>query len=99
MTKIAILTNGCSFHNRFFDMVEYQNLYDDIIHIQDLAETSLSAYDTLIVTERLSIPHLKRNQGKLIRFANEGKRLLIFGEVLDNWFPTIDWKESDVNFS
>jgi hypothetical protein len=99
MTNIAILTNGCSFHQRFFNMQEYKGLYDDVIHIQELENTDLSIYDTLIVTERLSIPHLKQNQGKLIRFINEGKRLFIFGEVLDRWFPTIDWKETVVNFS
>jgi len=99
MTNIAILTNGCSFHKRFFEMEEYKGFYDDVIHIQDLENISLSKYDTLIVTERLSIPYLKRNQGKFIRFINEGKRLLIFGEVLDHWFPTIDWKDSEVNFS
>ncbi|MDM5334986.1 hypothetical protein QUF56_17460 [Ureibacillus composti] len=99
MNKIAILTNGMSFHNRFFAMEEYKGLYDDIIHITELHNTDLSIYDTLIVTERLSIPHLKQNQGKFISFVNSGKRLLIFGEVLDNWFPTIDWEESEVNFS
>lgn len=99
MTKIAILTNGMSFHNRFFAMEEYKGLYDDIIHIKDLPETDLSSYDTLIVTERLSIPHLKCNQGKLLAFINSGKRLFIFGEVLENWFPTIQWQSSEVNFS
>jgi hypothetical protein len=97
--KIAILTNGMTFHNRFFAMSEYRDLYDDVIHIEDLHQTDLSQYDTLIVTDRLSIPHLKRNQAKMIQFINEGKRLFIFGEVLDNWFPTIDWKDSVVNFS
>lgn len=99
MTSIAILTNGCSFHNRFFAMDEYKDLYDDVIHIVDLAETDLSKYDTLIVTERLSIPHLKQNRQKFIDFIELGKRLFIFGEVLDEWFPTIDWIESEVNFS
>ena len=99
MSKIAILTNGCSFHNRFFAMSTYKELYDDVIHIEDLPKADLSGYDTLIVTERISIPHLKKNQGKFLSFINSGKRLFIFGEVLDNWFPTIDWCESDVNFS
>lgn len=97
--KIAILTNGMTFHNRFFAMTEYRDFYDDVIHIEDLHKTDLSIYDTLIVTDRLSIPHLKRNQAKMIAFINSGKRLFIFGEVLDNWFPTIDWQDSVVNFS
>lgn len=97
--KIAILTNGMTFHNRFFAMPEYRDFYDDVIHIEDLHKTDLSGYDTLIVTDRLSIPHLKRNQAKLIVFINSGRRLFIFGEVLDNWFPTIDWQDSVVNFS
>lgn len=99
MPKIAILTNGMSFQNRFFEMEQYKGFYDDVIHILDLHTTDLSSYDTLIVSDRLSIPHLKKNQGKLIHFLNSGKRLFIFGEVIDNWFPTIDWQDSVVNFS
>ena len=99
MTKIAILTNGMSFHTRFFAMDEYKDLYDEIIHIKDLHEADLSSFDTLIVTERLSISMLKRNQGKLLSFIESGKRLFIFGEVLENWFPTIKWQDSEVNFS
>jgi len=97
--KIAILTNGMTFHNRFFAMEQYKDFYDDVIHIADLHKTDLTPYSTLIVTDRCSIPHLKRNQAKMIAFINSGKRLFIFGEVLDNWFPTIDWKDSEVNFS
>lgn len=99
MSKIAILTNGCSFHNRFFAMEEYKGLYDDVIHILDVPTTNLLQYDTVIVTERISIPHLQLNQGKFLQLLNEGKRLFIFGEVLDNWMPTVAWQNSVVNFS
>ena len=96
---IAIVTNGLPFQNRFFADEEFRYLYDDILHIRELHRYDLANYETLILSCRLDIPHLKRYQSQLIAFIESGKRLIIFGEILDNWFPTIDWQDSEVNFS
>ncbi|MFJ3386229.1 MULTISPECIES: hypothetical protein [Lysinibacillus] len=96
---IGIVTNGLPFQKRFFEEQEFHYLYDDILHIQELHRYNLADYDTLILSCRLDIPHLKRYQSQLLTFIESGKRLIIFGEILDNWFPTIDWEDSEVNFS
>ncbi|TKI60261.1 hypothetical protein FC752_15680 [Lysinibacillus varians] len=96
---IGIVTNGLPFQNRFLAEEEFRYLYDDQLHIRELHRYDLANYDTLILSCRLDIPHLKRYQSQLLAFIESGKRLVIFGEILDHWFPTIDWQDSEVNFS
>lgn len=96
---IGIVTNELPFQKRFFEEEEFHYLYDDVLHIRRLHEYDLLKYETLILSCRLDILHLKRYQSQLLAFIESGKRLLIFGEILDNWFPTIDWEDSEVNFS
>ncbi|MFE0504762.1 hypothetical protein ACWF7H_09295 [Peribacillus butanolivorans] len=97
--KVAILDNGYSFHHRFFQMEEFAYMYDDVLQIRQLHTYDLSQYDTLIVNDRMSLLLLKRYQSYFIKFLQEGKRLVVFGEVLDNWLPGVYWENSEVNFS
>ncbi|MGM9924381.1 MAG: hypothetical protein ACI35R_09055 [Bacillus sp. (in: firmicutes)] len=96
---IAILTNGYSFQHRFFQMEEFQYMYDDVLHIRNLHMYDLSKYDTLIVNDRMSLKFLRRYQSCFLKFLQAGKRLVVFGEVIDNWLPGVEWENSEVNFS
>lgn len=97
--KVAVLTNGYSFQHRFFQLEEFSYMYDDVLHIRKLHTYDLTQYDTLIVTDRMSLRLLERYQTYFMKFLQEGKRLVVFGEVLDYWLPGIDWDDSEVNFS
>ncbi|MFC5701238.1 hypothetical protein ACFPVX_08070 [Cohnella faecalis] len=97
--KIAILSNGYSYHYRFYQMEEFRPLYDDVLNIRRLEEYDLLQYDTLIIPERMSLQLLKRYQSLFLKMLNAGKKLIVFGEVIDGWLPGVDWENSPVNFS
>lgn len=96
---IALVTNELPFQKRFLQEEEFHYLYDDVLHIGQLHMYDLTNYDTVILSCRLDIHYLQRYQSQLLTFIESGKRIIIFGEVLDNWFPTVDWEDSEVNFS
>lgn len=97
--SIAIITNNLPFQKRFFEIEEFAYLYDEVISIHTLHNVNLLNFDTVIISERVDIQILKKYQSHFIQYIESGKRLIIFGEVLDYWFPTIDWQFSEVNFS
>jgi hypothetical protein len=97
--KIAILDNGYSFQHRFFQEEEFKPLYDDILNIRHLHTYDLLSYDALIVPARMSLLLLKRYQSLFLRFLQEGKKLIVFGEVCEGWLPSVNWEFCPVNFS
>lgn len=96
---IALITNGTTYQKRFLQEEEFHYLYDEVIHIRQLNDMDLSKFDTIIISCRVDIRLLKLNISKILKQLELGKRVVIFGEVLDNWMPTVDWEDSEVNFS
>lgn len=97
--NIALIVNGTPYQNRFLEEQEFKYLYNDVIHIRTLSSYDLSCYDTILLSCRLDIQLLKQHRQIFLNFLKQGKRLVIFGEVLDQWFPHIHWEDSEVNFS
>lgn len=97
--SIALIVNGTPYQNRFLEEEEFHYVYDDVLHIRDLHSHDLTQYDTVLLSCRLDITLLKRYQSKLLNVLHAGKRIVIFGEVLDHFMPTVDWEDSEVNFS
>lgn len=97
--SIALIVNGTPYQNRFLKEEEFHYLYDDVIHIRTLDQYNLTAYDTVLLSCRLDVTLLKRFQSKFLSALNDGTRIIIFGEVLDNFMPSVDWEDSEVNFS
>lgn len=97
--SIALIVNGTPYQNRFLKEEEFHYLYDDVIHIRQLEQYDLTDYKTVLLSCRVDVTLLKNHQNSFTRVLNAGKRVIVFGEVLDNFMPTVEWEDSEVDFS
>lgn len=97
--KIALIVNGTPYQNRFLKEEEFHYLYDKVIHIRNLGQYDLTDYDTVLLSCRVDVTMLKKHQSDFIRILDAGKRVIVFGEVLDQFMPSVDWEDSEVDFS
>jgi hypothetical protein len=99
IASIAILDGGTYYHYFAINTPAYRPYFDQVIYALELASTALDAFDALIVIDRLHPHVLRRNAAQLLDFANQGKTLVVFGEVeAHTWLPGARWMYRPTNF-
>ncbi len=97
--RIAILDGGTYYHHFAINTPEYRPYFDQIIYAPELDETDLNPFNALIVIDRLNPDLLRKHAAQLIDFANQGKTLVVFGEVeAHTWLPGARWVQRPTNF-
>lgn len=97
--KIAILDGGAYYHHFAINTPAFRPYFDQIIYAPDLPSTSLDAFDVLIVIDRLNPDLLRQHAERLLAFADQGKTLVVLGEVeAHTWLPGAEWVSRPTNF-
>ncbi|AKG72841.1 hypothetical protein [Salinicoccus halodurans] len=97
--SIALIVNGTPYQNRFLEEPDFHYLYDEVIHLREMDYYDMSKFETVLLSCRLDIKLLKRYQTRFLKVLEAGKRIIIFGEFPEHAFPSVDWEDSEVDFS
>jgi hypothetical protein len=98
MKRLAALYGGSAQHHRSLHEPKYHQYFAEIIYLRDLAAHDLTAFDGLLIPERLHAPTMRAVAPHIMDMLIRGGTVIAFGEQPDPWLPGICWEYRPTNF-
>lgn len=98
MKRLAVLYGGSSAHHRTLHEPKYRRHFAELVYLPDLPRTDLSAFDGLLVPDRLHEGRLAAAAEQLADFLAAGRTLIALGERPGKWSPGARWEHRPTNF-
>ena len=98
MRKIAVLYSGNSVHHKTFHEPRFEKYIASRIYLPEFENTSLDGFDVLYIPSQLNEHLLLNAKEKIIRFAENGGIVAVFGPQPWTWIPNQKWEHRPTNF-
>jgi hypothetical protein len=98
VSDLAALYGGSAPHRRTLLESEYARYFDEVVHVLDIHDSDLKAFDGLFIPSRLHIEARNAHHDRLREFLEDGGNVVTFGQQPDPWLPEIEWTHRPTNF-
>ena len=99
LPRIGILESGASYHTFALEDPRIASFFARQIYLPTLCAADLADLDALVIADRLHPGLLRRQAATLLAFANQGRTLVVLGEVeAHTWLPGVHWEARPTNF-
>lgn len=98
---LAAVYGGSAQHHRSLTRPEYaRHLTGGLLYLPELADTDLTAYDALLIPERLHRGQLTRAADRILALLDAGGTVICFtgGEPVPEFLPGVRWEHRPTNF-
>lgn len=104
LRRFVAVYGGSSAHHRALHEPKYARWLAGTVYLPELAEADLSAYDGVIVPERLHAGLQQASRPRLLETLDRGGTVVLFGdqtvyaEQPRGWLPGVDWEHRPTNY-
>ena len=104
LRRFVAVYGGSSAHHRALHEPKYARWLAGTVYLPELAEADLSAYDGVIVPERLHAGLQQAGRPRLLETLDRGGTVVLFGdqtvyaEQPQGWLPGVDWEHRPTNY-
>lgn len=104
LRRFVAVYGGSSAHHRALHEPKYARWLAGTVYLPELAEADLSAYDGVIVPERLHAGLQEASRPRLLEMLDRGGTVVLFGDQTvyaerpQGWLPGVDWEHRPTNY-
>jgi hypothetical protein len=80
VSDLAALYGGSAPHRRTLLESEYARYFDEVVHVLDIHDSDLKAFDGLFIPSRLHIEARNAHHDRLREFLEDGGNVVTFGQ-------------------